>query len=80
MSTRPGHPGHNFDEQRALEQLAGDVLTCLGLGDKSLEPRSEAIDPAFDRVFVFANLGNRERGAPTIVAKISEGDLRPLGG
>ncbi len=48
-----GGPGCPFDDQLGpFEQLAGDVLTGLGLLAEFLVPGGEAVDPAFDRVLV----------------------------
>ena len=56
-----------LNQLRALEQLARDVLAGIGFRDQAFQPRSEAIDPRFDRVFVLAKLGDRERRVPAIV-------------
>src|SRR5688572_14866316 len=47
-------------ELRAVEPFARDVLAGVRLGNQSCHPRSIAIDPAFDGVFVFASFRDGE--------------------
>src|SRR3954466_14769267 len=61
----------------AFEQFAGDVLPGFGLRDERLQPRSEAIDPRFDRVLVAPDVFDDERAGPGVVVERHQRRIRP---